>query len=75
MVLHEAVEEGFVGVLNITQVDVFIDFGFKALILDPGTFCLFFNGFNHFRQQAQQVKAAALFHAKGAAFVQKGELQ
>lgn len=34
MVLHEAVEEGFVGVLNITQVDVFIDFGFKALILD-----------------------------------------
>ncbi|SAE07539.1 Uncharacterised protein [Enterobacter cloacae] len=75
MVLHEAVEEGFVGVLNITQVDVFIDFGFKALILDPGTFCLFFNGLNHFRQQAQQVKAAALFHAKGAAFVQKGELQ
>ena len=75
MVLHQAVEEGFVGVLDITQVDVLIDFGFKALILDPGAFRLFFNGFNHFRQQTQQVKAAALFHAKGAAFVQKGKLQ
>jgi hypothetical protein len=33
---------------------------------------LFFDGFNHFRQQAEQVKAAALFHAEGATFVEQG---
>ena len=75
MVLHQAVEEGFVGILNIAQVDVLIDFGFESLVLDPRAFGLFFDGFNHFRQQAQQVEVAALFHAEGAALVQERELQ
>ena len=50
MVLHQAVEEGFIGVLNVAQVDVLVDFGFEALILDPRALCLFFDGFNHFGQ-------------------------
>ncbi len=75
MVLHQSVEEGFVGVLNIAQVDVLIDFGFETLILDPRPFGLFFDGFDHFWQQAQQVEVAALFHAESAALVQQGEFQ
>ena len=75
MVLHQAIEEGFIGVLNVTQVDVFVDFSFETLILDPRALRLFFNGLNHFRQQAKQVKAAALFHAEGAAFVEQGEFE
>ena len=50
MILHQAVEEGFIGVLNVTQVDVLVDFSFETLILDPRALCLFFNGFHHFRQ-------------------------
>ena len=71
MVADQAVEQRFVGILDIAQVDVFVDLGFKSLVLDPRAFGLFFNGFDHFRQQAQQVEAAALFHAEGAAFVEQ----
>ncbi|CSF17036.1 Uncharacterised protein [Shigella sonnei] len=50
MIVYQTVEEGFVGVLDVTQVDVFVDFGFESLILDPCSFRLFFDGFDHFRQ-------------------------
>ncbi|MNY66330.1 hypothetical protein D3C86_2037390 [compost metagenome] len=36
---------------------------------------MLFDGFDHFRQQAEKVKAAALFAAEGAAFVQQGKFQ
>ncbi|MNT09762.1 hypothetical protein D3C72_1445630 [compost metagenome] len=75
VILYQTVEKGFVGVLDVAQVDVFVDFGFEALVLDPGAFGLLFDGFDHFRQQAKQVKTAALFRAEGAAFIQQRELQ
>ena len=48
--MHQAVKQGFVGVLDVAQVNMFIDFGFESLILDPGAFSLFFNRLDHFRQ-------------------------
>ena len=50
MVVNQSVEQGFVGILDIAQVDMLVDFRFESLILDPGTFCLFFNRLDHFRQ-------------------------
>ena len=71
VVADQAVEQRFVGILDIAQVDVLVDLGFKSLVLDPRAFGLLFNGFDHFRQQTQQVEAAALFHAEGATFVEQ----
>ena len=70
MIANQAIKQGFVGVLDVAQINVLIDLGFKSLILDPRAFSLFFDGFDHFRQQAQQVEAATLFHAEGASFVE-----
>ena len=50
VIMHQPVKQGFVGVLDVAQVNMFIDFGFKSLILDPGAFSLFFNRLDHFRQ-------------------------
>ena len=50
VIMHQAVKQGFVGVLDVAQVNMFIDFGFESLILDPGAFSLFFNRLDHFRQ-------------------------
>ena len=50
MIVYQSVEEGFVSILDVTQVDVLVDFGFESLILDPCSFRLFFDGFDHFRQ-------------------------
>ena len=75
MILYQTIEEGFVGVLNVAQVNMFVYFGFETLILDPRALCLFFNGFHHFWKQTEQVEAAALFHAEGATFVEQGEFE
>ncbi|VFT75825.1 Uncharacterised protein [Klebsiella aerogenes] len=75
MVADQAIKQGFVGVLDVTQVDVFVDFSFESLILDPGAFRLLFDGFNHFRQQAKKVEIAALFQTEGAALVEEGEFK
>ena len=48
--MHQSVKQGFVGVLDVAQVNMFVDFGFEALILDPGAFSLFFNRFDDFWQ-------------------------
>lgn len=50
MIVYQMVEEGFVSVLDVMQVDVFVDFGFEFLILDLCLFCLFFDGFDYFWQ-------------------------
>ena len=50
MVLYQSVKQGFVGILNVAQVDMFVDFRFESLILDPGAFGLLFNRLDHFRQ-------------------------
>ena len=50
VIMHQSIKQGFVSVLDVAQVNMFIDFGFEALILDPGTFSLFFNRLDHFRQ-------------------------
>ncbi|SQI92173.1 Uncharacterised protein [Klebsiella oxytoca] len=71
VVADQTVEQGFVGILNVAQVNVLVDLGFKSLVLDPRAFGLLFDGFDHFRQQAQQIKAAALFHAEGAALIEQ----
>src|SRR5690606_21817948 len=71
----KAIEEGFVGILDIAQVDVLVDFRFESLILDPCTLSLFFNRFDDFRQQPQQVETATLFHTECASFVQQGKFQ
>ncbi|VGP90969.1 hypothetical protein SB00610_04443 [Klebsiella quasipneumoniae subsp. similipneumoniae] len=75
MVANQAIEKGLVGVLDVTQVNVFVDFCFESLILDPRAFRLLFDGFNHFRQQAKKVETAALFHTEGAALVEQGEFK
>ena len=75
MVANQAIKEGFVGVLNVAQVNMLVDLSFKSLVLDPCAFSLFLNCFNNFWQQAEQVKAAALFHAEGATFVEKGKFE
>ena len=66
MVADQAIKQGFVGVLDVTQINMFVDFSFESLILDPGAFRLLFDSFNHFRQQAEQIEIAALFHTEGA---------
>ena len=50
VIMHQSVKQGFVGVLDVAQVNMLVDFGFEALILDPGAFSLFFNRFDDFRQ-------------------------
>ncbi|CCJ96999.1 hypothetical protein BN130_3343 [Cronobacter malonaticus 507] len=75
MVFQQAIKQGFVGVLDVAQVNVFINIRFEIFKLSPRTLRLLFNGFHHFRQQPQQVEIAALFHAEGAALVQQRELQ
>ena len=75
MIFYQPIEQRFVGVLDIAQVDMFIDLSFKSLILDPGTLGLFFNGFNDFRQQPEQVEIAAFFHAERAAFIEQRKFQ
>ncbi len=49
MVIEQTVEQGFVGILNITQVNVFIVVVFEILELAPGAFSLLFDGFYGFR--------------------------
>ncbi len=72
VVADQAIKQGFVGVLDVTQINMFVDFSFESLILDPGAFRLLFDSFNHFRQQAEQVEIAALFHTEGASLVEQG---
>ena len=69
MILYQAIEQRFVGVLNIAQVDMLVDFSFKTLVLNPGTLGLLLNTLNHFRQQPEQVEVAAFFHAERTAFI------
>ncbi|MCS5807399.1 hypothetical protein LNO89_01045 [Klebsiella pneumoniae subsp. pneumoniae] len=40
MVADQAIKQGFVGVLDVTQINMFVDFSFESLILDPGAFRL-----------------------------------
>ncbi|MNV78676.1 hypothetical protein D3C71_1721800 [compost metagenome] len=68
--IQQAIEQRFVGVLNIAQVDVLVVIVLEILILTVSAFHLFFDGFYRFRQQAVQVEVTALFFGKGAAFVQ-----
>ena len=75
MIFYQAIEQRFVGVLDIAQVDMLVDFSFKTLVLDPGTFGLLLNALNHFRQQPEQVEVAAFFHTERAAFIQQGKFQ
>ena len=75
VVADQAIKQGFVGVLDVTQINMFVDFSFESLILDPGAFRLLFDSFNHFRQQAEQVEIAALFHTEGASLVEQGEFK
>ena len=38
MVANQAIKEGFVGVLNVAQVNMLVDLSFKSLVLDPCAF-------------------------------------
>ncbi|SPZ62058.1 Uncharacterised protein [Serratia quinivorans] len=75
MGVQQAVEQGFVGVLNVAQVDVLIAVVFEILILAIGALSLFFNGFHRVGQQALQVEMVALFFGEGTAFIQQWEFQ
>ncbi len=75
MVVQQAVEEGFVGVLDIAQINVFVVIVFEVLELLPGTLGLLFNGFDRFRQQAAQVKFISLFYRESASLIQQREFQ
>ncbi len=75
MIVEQAIEKGFVGVLNIAQVDVFIVIVFEILELTPGALSLLFDTLDRFRQQAVEVKFVALFKREGAAFIQQGKFQ
>lgn len=67
--VQQAIEQRFVGVLDVAQVDMFVVVVFEILILAVGALDLFFDGFYRFGQQAVQVEVAAFIFGEGAAFV------
>ncbi len=73
--VQQSVEQGFVGVLDVAQVDVLVVIVLEILVLTVGAFHLFFDGFHRFRQQAVQVEVATFFLGESAAFVQQRKFQ
>lgn len=75
VVVDQVIKQGFVGVLDVMQINMFVDFSFEFLILDSGVFCLFFDSFNYFWQQVEQVEIVVFFYIEGVFFVEQGEFK
>jgi hypothetical protein len=70
MIEEQAVKKNFVGVLQLAEVDVALEVVVLAEIGFVGADGLFFDGFDHGREQAIQAEGLALFMGEGGAFVQ-----
>jgi hypothetical protein len=75
VVVQQAVEQRFVGILDVAQIDVLVHVVAKRHELAIGTLCLLFDGFDVLGQQTLQIEAAAFFAGEGAALVEQRRLQ
>ena len=75
VVVQQAIEQGFVGVLDVAQIDVLVHVVAKRHELAIGAFRLLFDGLDVLGQQAFQIEAAALLAGEGTALVEQRGLQ
>jgi hypothetical protein len=75
MVEKQPVEENFVGVLELAEVDVTLEIVGLAEIGFVSTRGLFFDGFDHGREEAVEAQGLALWKSEGRAFVECGNFQ
>ena len=75
VILHQTVEQGLVGVLNVAQINMLVEIVLKGGVLFICPRRLLFDGFDIVGQQAFQVERNTLFLGKSTAFVQQRGFQ
>jgi len=70
VVEKQAVKKNLVGVLQLAEVDVTLEIVVLTEISFASANGLFFNGFDHRREQAVQAEGLSLLMGEGGAFVQ-----